>query len=280
MDCFCPLYYEPVCVLTEVYSNTCFAECDNKNVTGWFNTETHSCSDYKQEGDWCGGYMPPEQYTICQPNLSCVNTEGQFIVDNPGVCKSECVNDGSFDNYGECIPDDCHTWFDGCNNCTVQKDKRLICTEKVCNNKTALEPNTCRDENNCEDVFCPFCHDDNETRVAGDCCGGPSCYEPPIMCCLAMTPDCFACQAEITIEEWCLSNVDSEWTGEGCERFLPVQIYRANLKSFCSSNRDTVNCREVELLDKFDTELFFGLFGFGFVLLISVSYGIIRGGYV
>ena len=278
MDCICPLHYQPVCVGNDVYSNDCFAECLNLTLTGWYNemgpSGTHACSNYKQEGEYCGGFTLPEYYTRCNPDYHCINTMGQHIVDNPGVCKTPCVN-GTFDHYSECIPDDCNTWFDGCNNCFVDEPgNNLVCTEMFCDDVTT--DSMCIDYKNCDNVDCPTCYAGNESFVqsTGQCCG---CDEKPVYCCLAMMPSCLACGTGQSLEEWCLSNQDSEWfnVGDSCKKYLPVSINVANLKLVCDSNMNAVNCQDIPQ-EKFDDEQFFLLFGFLFLIIIGVPCSVIH----
>lgn len=276
MDCICPLHYDPVCVGNDVYSNDCFANCLNLTITGWFNEmgpkETHICSNYKKEGEYCNGYTLPEHYTKCHPDYWCVNTEGQHIVDNPGVCKIPCVN-GTFDHYGECIPDECNTWFDGCNTCIVLSNGMLECTEMFCEDTT---DSMCIDYKNCENVDCPICYYGNETftESAGQCCG---CDEEPIVCCLAMIPSCLACGTGETLEEWCLNNKDSQWfnADDSCKQFFPVSIDVANLKSVCESNMNAVNCQDLPV-EKIKDEQFFIIFGLIFLFVIGVPCAVIH----
>jgi len=246
MDCICTLEYEPVCVGSLVFSNACFAACADQNVTGWFNNNGEKCSDYRSVGDSCGGFVPPEFETRCDPTIQCVNTGGQFIVDNPGKCLESCVN-GTFDHYGKCIPDTCTTWNDGCNNCVVGKNRRLTCTEKYCNT-TPPGNATCMDESICDDIECPVCNYGNETQN-GECCG---CKDVPDVCCLAMTPSCLACGSGQTVAEWCVSNPTSEWYGD-CGDRVGQTITMDNLKTICTKNPNTENCNGVTVDDSTTT---------------------------
>ena len=92
------------------------------------------CVDKVGINESCGGYTPPEFQTRCLDNLECVNTMGPMIADAPGQCKVRC---NQRDENGEClvtpsIPDNCATWFDGCNTCQVTKGVADICTLMFC----------------------------------------------------------------------------------------------------------------------------------------------------
>ncbi len=72
---------------------------------------------------------------ICKPP-----SKSKVISDSNG-CRIgfKCVNS---ENVGgvTTIPKNCQTWFDGCNNCTVENGKLLGCTKKAC---FVREPSQC-----------------------------------------------------------------------------------------------------------------------------------------
>ena len=98
------------------------------------------CVDKAGINESCGGYTPPEYQTRCLDNLECVNTMGPMIADAPGQCKELCDPGIRRDDHGNCltedsiptIPDNCATWFDGCNTCQVTDGKANICTLMYC----------------------------------------------------------------------------------------------------------------------------------------------------
>lgn len=272
MDCTCTLQYDPVCVGTLVFSNLCFAACyTNETVTGWYNDNgpagTHACSDYRPEGEYCEGFTMPEDQDRCDPKYHCVNTMGQHIADNPGICTKPCIN-GTFDHYGNCIPDDCRAWYDGCNNCFVQNNGFLTCTEIFCDN---IPPGnaTCMDDTTCDDVACPVCNYGNKT-LDGKCCG---CYEEPPMCCLAMTPSCLACSSGQNVDEWCLSNQDSEWYSEECDLYIPKKITTKNIRSICENNPVAVNCEGIQQNDDgLDPKMYIAIISFVVILFVAIPF--------
>ena len=86
-----------------------------------------------KEGEICGGaiYISPEIIHSCDPLLECVYTNGPMN-DSPGICRVKCPI--FRDDWGNCIPDNCVTWYDGCNTCTVDDDHLVDCTETKCLN--------------------------------------------------------------------------------------------------------------------------------------------------
>jgi len=86
-----------------------------------------------KEGEICGGaiYISPEIIHACDPNLECVYTNG-LMNDSPGICHVKCPI--FRDDWGNCLPNNCVTWFDGCNTCTVDDNHLVDCTEEKCLN--------------------------------------------------------------------------------------------------------------------------------------------------
>ena len=81
----------------------------------------------RMEGESCGGFTA--QMNRCAANLECVSTMGPYIADAPGKCLPKCPT--LRDDWGNCIPKDCLTWFDGCNECQI-KGNQKSCTETQC----------------------------------------------------------------------------------------------------------------------------------------------------
>ena len=75
-----------------------------------------------------------EQDSCCGGGSSC----GYVYVDGKCVHASECLRDA----YDRCVPDDCASYFDGCNTCSVGKSG-LGCTLVSCE---APGPPRCLDE--------------------------------------------------------------------------------------------------------------------------------------
>jgi hypothetical protein len=86
----------------------------------------------------CGGMVPPQYQTRCLDGLECVNVLGPMIADAPGECKEPCNNEEVRNQFGECIiqkstiPDNCLTFYDGCNTCQVRDGRADICTLMYC----------------------------------------------------------------------------------------------------------------------------------------------------
>jgi hypothetical protein len=87
----------------------------------------HSIS---KEGEICGGMMPVEMIRHCEKNLDCVRTHGPMIADAPGTCRPKCHS--MRDDWGNCIPENCEVWNDGCNTCRVEENHKLACTKELC----------------------------------------------------------------------------------------------------------------------------------------------------
>lgn len=84
------------------------------------------------EGNICGGMMPVNMMNTCGENLDCVYTLGPMIADAPGFCRPSCQT--VRDQWGNCLPDNCEVWNDGCNSCTYNKELNTLvdCTENIC----------------------------------------------------------------------------------------------------------------------------------------------------
>ena len=102
------------------------------------------CVDKVGINKTCGGMVQPEFQTRCLDGLECVNTMGPMIADAPGQCKEPCNHNEIRNDNGVCIiqesriPENCATWYDGCNTCQVRNGVAEICTMMYCftNNPT------------------------------------------------------------------------------------------------------------------------------------------------
>jgi len=85
-----------------------------------------------REGNMCGGMMPVNMISSCDQNMECVYTMGPMIADAPGFCRPICPT--VRDQWGNCIPDNCEVWNDGCNSCSYDREANSLvdCTEQVC----------------------------------------------------------------------------------------------------------------------------------------------------
>lgn len=57
----------------------------------WDADSGRECVPYEQEGDGCGGFVPPHMVRACSPELSCVFRP--FIADAPGTCRNVATVD-------------------------------------------------------------------------------------------------------------------------------------------------------------------------------------------
>ncbi len=62
-----------------------------------------------------------------------------MIPDAPGLCKEYCSNGVNRDDNGNCIsqvkitiPNNCLTWYDGCNTCMVNNGILGACSRIMC----------------------------------------------------------------------------------------------------------------------------------------------------
>jgi len=83
-----------------------------------------------KEGEFCGGMIPLEMKHTCDKLHECVYTKGPMVADAPGVCKPKCST--KRDSWGNCIPENCDVWNDGCNSCQFNKNTLTKCTDEVC----------------------------------------------------------------------------------------------------------------------------------------------------
>jgi hypothetical protein len=126
------------------------------------------CVNKSNEGETCGGYTMPEYQTKCKDELECVNTRGPMIADAPGQCKVPCDTNRR-DDYGNCInkiPDNCASWFDGCNTCQVTDGKADVCTLMYCFVQNIPKCNSFYNYKlNINDVCYRFCEDNTEVSI-------------------------------------------------------------------------------------------------------------------
>ena len=74
--------------------------------------------------------MAPGYSHTCQDGLECVNTMGPYIADAPGSCHQVCQT--FRDTWGNCVPQNCLEWNDGCNTCNSDDGALTGCTEVAC----------------------------------------------------------------------------------------------------------------------------------------------------
>ena len=112
-------------------------------------------------------------YKWCESSQSCIRpwmTECPLIKDN---CHK--------DSYGNCVDDNCRSWYDGCNTCMVSENGMLGCTRMFCQNPrkafcrsyTSLKKNTLQEN----DICYRFCEDGSQVTInkKDDCPSGTSC---------------------------------------------------------------------------------------------------------
>ena len=96
------------------------------------------CVDKVGINETCGGMVPPQYQTRCMDGLECVNTMVPMIADAPGSCKEPCNHEEVRNQHGECvvqqstIPENCASWYDGCNTCQTRGGIAEICTLMYC----------------------------------------------------------------------------------------------------------------------------------------------------
>lgn len=76
--------------------------------------------------------MPANMVSQCSGGLECVYTFGPMIADAPGMCRPRCET--IRDQWGNCVPDNCEVWNDGCNACEYDKESNSLinCSEDIC----------------------------------------------------------------------------------------------------------------------------------------------------
>ena len=127
------------------------------------------CVDKSDEGDSCGGYTMPEYISRCKDDLECANTMGPMIADAPGTCSKSCLQNQTRNDYGKCIskiPDNCASWYDGCNTCSVNNGKPGACTLMYCFiNNEAKCTSYYKNNLNINDICYRFCEDNSQPNI-------------------------------------------------------------------------------------------------------------------
>ena len=97
---------------------------------------------------------------------------GPMIADAPGTCSKPCLNNQTRNDYGICIiklPDNCATWFDGCNTCSVNNGQLGACTLMYCyTNNEAKCTSYYKNGNrilNIGDICYRFCEDNSQSYI-------------------------------------------------------------------------------------------------------------------
>ena len=139
----------------------------------------------------CGGMVLPEFQSRCLDGLECVNTMGPMIADAPGQCKEPCNSNEIRNDNGLCIfqesqiPQNCATWYDGCNTCQVRDGIAEICTMMYCftNNPTrCLSYYRDYTQNHLliGDICYRFCEDNSQESInqRNDCPNNSVCKSP------------------------------------------------------------------------------------------------------
>ena len=119
-----------------------------------------------REGNICGGMMPVNMISSCDQNMECVYTMGPMIADAPGFCRPICPT--VRDQWGNCIPDNCEVWNDGCNSCWSCKTEPVICPPH--GRQTRVCEDNCCDESpdRLEELYCSpgICSEGKRTPTA------------------------------------------------------------------------------------------------------------------
>lgn len=122
-----------------------------------------------REGQICGGFMPVEMISNCADTMDCVYTFGPMIADAPGTCRPGCPT--VRDQWGNCVPDNCEIWDDGCNSCIYHSNNNTLegCTENIC--YTVKHQANCeRYSTNVNDFFQCSQYADELDRLNQICC--------------------------------------------------------------------------------------------------------------
>ncbi|KAA3639657.1 MAG: PKD domain-containing protein [Bacteroidetes bacterium] len=146
IDCVCPDYWDPVCVVTALgdtitFSNICFAECE-----GYTDEDIFDC-------EWDD---PCDCYLIWDP--VCVITPDGEIIEFPNECFAECEGYGE-DSFVDC-DDDCNCYDLWAPVCVINDAGDIITYSNecyaMCDGYGADSFVDC-DDCECDDVWDPVC---------------------------------------------------------------------------------------------------------------------------
>lgn len=119
--CICPP--APPCPLIRAPQNGCTISRPAIDECGC----TSGCPFFTcPSGSPCGGFAAA--LFECEAGLECVAPRMLHVADMQGRCEPLCAS--TRDARGNCIPEECTAWFDGCNLCIQQPGG--TCTTKDC----------------------------------------------------------------------------------------------------------------------------------------------------
>ena len=135
---------------------------------------TYQCVDKVGINETCGDVINHVIQNQCLDNLECVNIYNEINFETLSLCKERCSINEFRNENGDCqisdniIPNNCASWFDGCNTCMINEDGNIAgCTMMYCFTRSTPQCNSFykNDILNVNDLCYQYCEDNSLPNI-------------------------------------------------------------------------------------------------------------------